>query len=380
MTDSISLQDRLARLPTWLRVILVFLLLYLFLTGIGLLEGGIKGLGADVTDSLFERVASPVAGLFVGVLATVLVQSSSVTTSTIVGLVGAGIVSVEQAVPLIMGANLGTSVTNTLASVGSIRRPEEFRRAVAAATVHDFFNVLAVIVILPIELATGILARAGAAISGVLVGQAGTTFKSPIKEAVKAPVKAIEGVVEGVIGEGTLTGVVLIVLGIALIFVGLAFITSTMKSLVADRLEESLNRVLQSGGGAVALLLGIAMTIAVQSSSITTSVLVPIAAAGIITLPNVYPVTLGANLGTTVTALIASLATDRPEALTIALVHTLFNTSGILIFYPVPAMRRIPIRLAEGLATICQGNRTLLPTYVFGAFVIAPLVGVLIFG
>jgi len=365
--------DRIGVLPRSVRGVLVLVLLYLFLTGIGLLEAGIKGLGSDVQERLFEQVANPLSGLFVGVLATVLVQSSSVTTSTIVGLVGAGLISVESAVPMVMGANIGTSVTNTLASVGSIRRPEEFRRAVAAATVHDFFNVLAVAVLLPLELATGVLARVGTAITDVLVGQAGTAFKSPVKEAVKAPVEAIEGLFGAGFGTGTAQGIVLIVLGLGLIFVGLTFITTTMKSLVADQLEESLNRVLQAGGGVVALGVGLVMTVAVQSSSITTSVMVPIAAAGILSLTNVYPVTLGANLGTTVTALIASLATNRPEALTVALVHTLFNAAGITIFYPLRPMRAIPLRLAEGLATICGSNRSLLAGYIFGAFVVLPL-------
>src|SRR5690606_28521203 len=105
--------------------------------------------------------------------------------------------------------------------------------------------------------------------------------------------------------------------------------------------------VLSRGGGALALLMGLLVTMAVQSSSITTSLLVPLAASGVLSLANAYPVTLGANIGTTVTALLASLATNRPEALTIALVHTLFNVAGVLLFYPVPAMRRIPVALAS---------------------------------
>ncbi|MDH3250678.1 MAG: sodium dependent phosphate transporter, partial [Acidimicrobiia bacterium] len=73
---------------TWLRVVLVLGLLFVFLVGVKGLESGIKAFGADFADRLFETVSSPVAGLFAGILATVLVQSSSVSTSTIVGLVG----------------------------------------------------------------------------------------------------------------------------------------------------------------------------------------------------------------------------------------------------------------------------------------------------
>ncbi|MDH5615100.1 MAG: Na/Pi symporter, partial [Acidimicrobiia bacterium] len=115
MTDEITSRRNI---PVRVRVILVLFLLYLFLVGVKALESGIKSFGADFTDSLFAGVSNPIAGLFVGTLATVLVQSSSVTTSTIVGLVGAGTLSVPLAVPMIMGANIGTTVTNTLASLG----------------------------------------------------------------------------------------------------------------------------------------------------------------------------------------------------------------------------------------------------------------------
>ena len=126
------------------------------------------------------------------------------------------------------------------------------------------------------------------------------------------------------------------------------------------------------------MLVGLVMTVAVQSSSITTSILIPIIAAGVLTLRNAYPITLGANVGTTVTALLASLATDRPEALAIALTHTLFNLSGILIFYPLPQLRYLPIKAAEKLAEVAVANRVLAVSYVVGTFVILPLVGIVL--
>jgi sodium-dependent phosphate cotransporter len=367
-------------LPPTVRALAVLALLYLFLVGVGLLSDGIAALGSDVQDQLFARVSSPLAGLFVGVLATVLVQSSSVTTSTIVGMVASGVLAVPTAVPMVMGANIGTSVTNTIASVGSIRRPTEFRRAVAAATVHDVFNLLSVAVLLPLELATGILARSAAAISGVLSGGGGADFDSPIKAAVEGPVEVLVGWLEAVGVEDTGLGGVMIVIGLVAIFTALTFITRNMKALVAGSLEVRLNRVLGGGSGLVAMLVGLVATVAVQSSSITTSVLVPIAAAGVITLPTLYPITLGANVGTTLTALLASLATDRPEALTIALVHTLFNVTGIGLFYGVPRLRDVPIRIAEGMAARMGDDRRLLTLYVVGVFIVVPLVGMLVFG
>ena len=367
-------------IPGWVRGIGVLLLLYLFLTGVGLLSEGIEGLGSDVQQKLFERVASPISGLFVGVLATVLVQSSSVTTSTIVGMVAAGLLGVEDAVPMVMGANIGTSVTNTLASVGSIRRPVEFRRAVGAATVHDFFNILAVVVLLPLEIATGFLAWAAHGLEDLLLGAGGAEFESPLKAAVDLPVDLVMSTIENLGSAGTAFAVIVIVLGLAAIFVALAYITKNMKALVADKFEDRLNRVLGGGSGLVGMAVGLIATVAVQSSSITTSVLVPIAAAGVITLESIYPITLGANVGTTVTALLASLATGSPEAVTIAIVHTLFNVSGIVLFYVIPGLRGLPIRIARTFAGRAAEDRRVLPVYIIGAFVVLPLVGILVFG
>ncbi len=368
-------------IPTGIRLALVLILLYAFLVGVKALESGIKSFGADFTDSLFEGVANPVAGLFVGILATVLVQSSSVSTATIVGLVGSGTLAVPLAVPMIMGANIGTTVTNTLASLGYLRRSSEFRRAFAGATMHDFFNLLSVAILLPLELATKFLSRGAESLAAFLGREANVRVEapdSPVKQAVKAPVSFFEDLVEGWGAGDTLLGILLLVLGLVLIFIALAFITRNMKLVMAGRIEASMNALLSKGGGLAAMVIGLLMTVAVQSSSITTSVLVPMIAAGVLTLSNAYPVTLGANVGTTVTALLASLATERPEGLVIALTHTLFNISGILAFYPIPALRKLPLLLAGKLATVAERRKSLVIVYVIGGFVIVPVLGILL--
>jgi len=365
-------------IPTLLRALFVIVLLYLFLTGVELLGGGFKNLGKDLVDGLFEGVSNPVGGLFVGLLATVLVQSSSVSTSVIVGLVAAGVVNTGDAVPMIMGANLGTTVTNTLASLGHVRHDVEFKRAFAAATVHDLFNILAVIVFLPIELITGYLSSTASWLTDTLIGSSGSDFKSPLKQAVKLPAKWVKELLSSMGSQGDIKGVLMIVIGLLFIFVSLAFITKNMRLLVADRVETAINHALGAGSGIVAMLLGTIITISVQSSSITTSVLVPLAASGVLTLGNIYPITLGANVGTTVTALLASLATGSPAAVTVAIVHTLFNISGIIVFYPFQKLRQIPINLANRLSDIAVEHRSLALSYTLIAFVIVPLLGVLI--
>jgi solute carrier family 34 (sodium-dependent phosphate cotransporter) len=361
--------------PTPVRALLVLFFLYMFLVGIAFLEAGIAATGEGFQAGLLRSVSHPVSGLCAGILATVLVQSSSVSTSTIVGMVGAGTLPVSMAVPMIMGANIGTTVTNTLASLGSIRRSEEFRRAFAAATVHDFFNVMAVLILLPLELATGFLSTGADWISDHVRGaefDPSSPRTSPIRTAVRLPVVWIHGHIDA----GPLMSILFLAGGLALIFVALAFITRNMRRLVAGGVERAMNRMVGRGGGAMGILVGIGVTVAVQSSTITTSILVPLVAAGILTLPSAYPITVGANVGTTITALLASMAVLRPEGLTIALVHTLFNVTALAIIFPVRQVRLIPVHLAERIADVAVKRHTVVLAYIVGLFIALPLLGI----
>jgi len=362
------------------RSALVVLLIYVFLVGVSSLETGIKIMGEDTQERLFSTVSNPLAALCVGVLGTVLVQSSSASTSVIVGLVASGALGVGDAVPMVMGANIGTTVTNTLVSLGHIRQSNEFRRTFAAATVHDFFNVCAVALLLPLELLFGVVSKPAEWLSGSLVGSAGSDWKSPVKAWVKEPVGWLKDLWGAIVENPNLRGVGMVLTGLVIVLVALAFITRNMKKLVADRVERSVNALLGRGGGALALLLGMTITFAVQSSSITTSILIPLAGAGVVTLRNAYPVTLGANVGTTITALLAALAASRPEALTVALAHTTFNVLGILLLYVVPIARSLPLIGAERLADVAVERRTLAVAYVAVVFIIVPLLGVVLLG
>lgn len=336
-------------------------------------------MGEDTQEKLFSAASNPIAGLCIGILGTVLVQSSSASTAIIVGLVASGALSVDDAVPMVMGANIGTTVTNTLVSLGHIRQSEEFRRAFAAATVHDFFNVLAVAILLPVELVFGVVSSIAEWISEQLVGTSGTEWKSPVKAWVKEPVSWLRDFWEAIGTTGNLQGVLMVLTGLVIILASLTLITKNMRALVADRVERSVNALLSRGGGAVALLLGLVITIAVQSSSITTSILIPLAGAGVISLRNAYPVTLGANVGTTITALLASLAASSPEALTVALAHTTFNVLGIFLLYVLPFARDLPIHGAEKLADVAVTRRSAAVAYVGVAFIVLPLTGVAAF-
>ena len=367
------------RSETFARLGLALFFLYLFLVGVKSLETGISAFGSEFVDQVFASVANPVAGLAAGVLATVLVQSSSVSTATIVGLVGSGVLPVESAVPMVMGANIGTTVTNTLASLGHVRQSAYFERALAAATMHDYFNVLSVAILLPLEMFTGVISSISrwlADAAGGLIPEVGTGG-SPIKDSIKAPVSLLESLFETV-GWTAAEAVTFLILGIGLIFVALWMITRQMKKVMSGRIENAINQILSKGAGISAMVVGLLMTVAVQSSSITTSILVPLVAAGVLTLRNAFPVTLGANIGTTVTALLASIAADSPEAVVIAIAHVTFNVMGILIFYPFPRLRRLPLAMAAKTAGAAVRQKSLVAAYVIGIFIVTPVAILLI--
>ena len=247
----------------FLNILLAIFFLYSFLVSIKLLEKGIKTLGAEYTDQLFQSISSPFAGLLVGTLATVLVQSSSVTTATIVGLVGSGFLSLEYAIPMVMGANIGTTVTNTLVSFGHVRREQEFKRAFAASTMHDFFNLIAVLALFPLQLATGFLTKLSIGATEVIVATGFTATKpnSPIKAAIKWGANLIVDFLSKIsfvdrLHENSykLYAGLLIVLAIAFIFLSLRNIVSNMKAAMLNRIQFGLDKALSKGGGMMPII------------------------------------------------------------------------------------------------------------------------------
>ena len=360
------------RQSTALKLFGLLILLYTFLVGITVLSGAVKSLGSGViSGETMAAVSNPFVGLVLGILATTLVQSSSVTTSLVVGLVGGGMLSVPMAIPMIMGANIGTTVTSSIAALGHVGDRVEFRRAFAAATCHDFFNYLAVIVLLPLELMTGYLQRASLSIAGWFEAGSTETYKSPFKASLKACYKAISGFVNDRFEDpGTGAKVVLACVGLIIIFVCLVSIVKLMRTLVLDRMQNLLSKALDSNI-VVGLFAGALLTVAAQSSSITTSVMVPLAGAGLITLRQTLPLVLGANLGTTVTALIAAIAVIGDQAMAarqIAMVHLLFNLTGIVLLYSIPRAVEVPIGMAQRLAVIADDSKRWAFVYIVGMF------------
>jgi sodium-dependent phosphate cotransporter len=166
------------------------------------------------------------------------------------------------------------------------------------------------------------------------------------------------------------------VIAFVLVFASLLLITRTMKVMMANRIETWLNRVL-GRSGLLGLTIGIVTTILVQSSSITTSLLVPLFGAGVLALESGFPIMVGANIGTTITAILAATVTGA-AGLTIALVHLLFNVCGTLIFMSFATARRLPIAAAEGLADLAVRNRFWVVGYIGTVFIAIPVLGILI--
>ena len=361
------------------RIIFIVVLVYCFLVSIGLMGAAFKGFGKGFAESLISTTSNPFVGLFIGVLATSLVQSSSTTTSIVVGMVGSGVLTVSNAIPIVMGANIGTTVTNTIVSLGHVSRREEFRRAVAGATVHDFFNLICVLIMFPLNLATGFLERLARLLEGLFEGFGGIKFTSPIKTITKPVIHGIEHILtEWLNLSDRVAYIVMVGLSVAILFFALVYLVKTMRSLIIEKVESALDDVL--GKNAVlAICSGMILTFIIQSSSITTSLMVPMIAAGILSIEAAFPIVIGANIGTTGTSILASFATGNPSAIVIAFVHFLFNLIGVLVIYPIKPFRTIPINLAKALGDLAYEKRHYAIMYVLGVFFIVPGLLVLVY-
>merc|ERR1719313_2602987 len=426
-------------------------LLYLFLIGLDLMGNAFKAMSGKGVGSMLGSIDNPIAGVAIGIIVTVLLQSSSTSTSVVVTMVGADIITVTNAIPIIMGANIGTSVTAAIVSHGHIGNLEEFHRGFAGANVHSAFNLLTVVILLPLELITaamsggnGMLGAIAESLGDGLVGASADTFKSPVKilvgpltkEFIKIDKGLIKTLAKGCLscnathvepmfckaekkldngdklkfclsGEdwtqkyeedgrviksgfakdlGDMGGAVLILV-ISLIFlcIALYYIVKLLHYLVlssgraeadGDGTETKFVRITRKilrFNGFVSILFGMVMTIAVQSSSIVTSTLTPVVALGIISVEDMLPLTLGANIGTTCTAFLAAIVTEKKNAIMISVCHLFFNIFGILIWFPVPLMRRVPLWISARLGERSLWYKWFGTYYILLVFVVVPL-------
>nr|VFK21596.1 MAG: solute carrier family 34 (sodium-dependent phosphate cotransporter) [Candidatus Kentron sp. LPFa]VFK28634.1 MAG: solute carrier family 34 (sodium-dependent phosphate cotransporter) [Candidatus Kentron sp. LPFa] len=366
-----------SKIFTWASIVFA---VYIILLAVGMIGSGFKWAagGKEGAEQLFAFATNPFMGLIMGTMATALVQSSSTVTSVIVGLVAGGL-PVTTAVPMVMGANIGTTITNTLVSLGHIRHKEEFRRAFSAATVHDFFNLLSVIIFLPLEIAFGFLEKISLVMANFFTGGAslsmgGFNFIKPITKPIIGVFKDIFGNLPEPFG-----GVLLATLGVVLIFLAITFLSKLLRKVMVGQAKKTLQCAINCGPVS-GIASGTAVTMLVQSSSTTTSLIVPLAGSGVLSTREVYPFTLGANIGTCITSLLASTAVSGPYAifaLQIALVHLTYNVLGVMVIFGLEFLRELPIKAAELLATLSAERKSIGVAYVLGIFFVIPSIFIL---
>uniref|UniRef100_A0A672LXR6 Sodium-dependent phosphate transport protein 2A n=1 Tax=Sinocyclocheilus grahami TaxID=75366 RepID=A0A672LXR6_SINGR len=261
-------------------------------------------------------LSNPVAGLVVGILFTVLVQSSSTSTSIVVCLVSSGLLNVGSAIPIIMGSNIGTSVTNTIVALMQTGEREEFKQAFADATVHDCYNWLSVLVLLPLEAVTGVMRLMSEAVVesfNIVTGEDGP-------ELLKVITKRI-----------------------------IQLLNSLLQGQVAKAIQKIINTDFPFPfgwlTGYLAILVGAGMTFVVQSSPVFTSsgtlTFIVLSGIGVISIERAYPLTLGSNIGTTTTAILAALASPGDKLFLLAISASAWhnfwvsghqNTGGLLCY------------------------------------------------
>ena len=175
-------------------------------------------------------------------------------------------------------------------------------------------------------------------------------------------------------------GAIMAILGVGLIILSITFMGKTMKALMVGKAKDILHSSI--GKGPVSgIASGTFITVLVQSSSTTTSLIVPLVGTNVLTHRDIYPFVLGANIGTCITALIAALAVTGANAgfaLQIALVHLLYNVLGVLLIYGVKYLRELPILFSHQLSLKVADRKAWGLAYILGLFFVLPLSAILL--
>jgi len=306
------------------------------------MTSSLQHIGKGVAETILLATANPFTGLFIGLLITAMLQSSSTTTSLVVALVASGSITLESATPIIMGANVGTTITSTIVSQGFINKKNEFKRAMSAGTYHAFFNILTVIILFPLEYYYGLLSSLSQWISNLF-------FTTPyaVVEPQVTPFRFGFSPINNFLIENIPSPFFLAVLGLVLLFTSILVFRKLISSLMKAHSPEVFSRFFFKSQ-LKSFAWGLITTAAIRSSTITTSVVVPIVAKKIVKLRQAAPFIMGANVGTTITAFIAALLnSNTASTLSIAIVHFLFNFIGVLIFFPIPVLRKLPLGLSS---------------------------------
>lgn len=344
------------------RILALLLALFAFMLSLDMMGSSFKLLGQDIAQQIINATSNPFISLFIGLLATAIVQSSSVTTSMIVAIVASGTLPLDGAVPMVMGANIGTTITSTLVSLAHITDKKEFRKAIAVATMHDFFNILVTVILFPLEYYFGWLSRVSLIVTNLIT----STGQNP-GELVRLTVRPISSAITGLVNQNAF---ILLAISVLLLLGSIKYLSLLLKYMLIGESQKKVEKYIFGTPG-TSLFWGTVLTGAIQSSSFTTSLVVPIAATNKISVKRAFPFIMGSNMGTTLTALIAAVSQSK-TALSIAMAHVLFNVIGVLIFFPIPAIRSIPVQLSRRLGRLTIKNRAIGFVYIVITFFLIP--------
>ncbi|VFN03456.1 MAG: solute carrier family 34 (sodium-dependent phosphate cotransporter) [Candidatus Kentron sp. G] len=237
------------------------------------------------------------------------------------------------------------------------------------------------LIFLPLEIAFGLLEKISLFMASVILGGAslslgGLNFVKPITKPVIGVFRDLFQTLPDPLG-----GVVLASLGVIVIFAAIGSLSRLLRNAMIGQARKTLLCAVNCGPMA-GIASGTAVTVLVQSSSTTTSLMVPFAGAGLLNTREIYPFTLGANIGTCITSLLAATAISGPYAifaLQIALVHLMYNVLGVTIIYSIEFLRELPIKGAEFLAEMATERKSVVMAYVLGVFFIVPVLRLALF-
>ncbi len=346
------------------RLFALLLSLLLFFFAIDLMVQATASITNATIIELISIARNPFVSFFIGLLATAIIQSSSTTSSMVVAMVASGSLPFSSGFFIVMGANIGTTITSDIISLAFIIHRDEFKRALASATIHDFFNILTAAILLPLEYYYHFLSHIALSVTGLIDGNQQSTYI--YHAGGLAFISPISNWVLGWIGNNLIP----LILGILLLFLAIKFMTQIIYKLVIGDSKEKLKRFIFNNP-AKSFGWGFLLTGALQSSSITTSLIVPLAATGKILLASVFPFIMGANVGTTITALMASVYKSH-AAVSIAIAHLLFNSFGTLLFLPFKPVRNFMVRLADQFSQLASQRRINFFIYIILTFFLIP--------
>jgi sodium-dependent phosphate cotransporter len=322
-------------------------------------------LGRGTASELIQGAEMPFIAIFIGLLSTALIQSSSSVTSIAVAIVASQAITLEMGIYIIMGANVGTTITSNIISLGFITNKPLFRKALSAAAAHDFFNMLTVIILFPLEHYYQILSKAAKMVAG-LVSRDPVDVNYSISDSGIFWLNSLATRLYDIVG---ISWIVLVISMVILVLSIKMFSSYSYRLMIGSSRDKIQSFIFDKPVKSFSW--GVIITGALQSSSITTSLVVPLVATRKITLHAVFPFIMGANIGTTITALMAGFLKTE-VALSLAIAHLLFNLIGVLIFFPFSTIRMIPEYLASHFGRIASERRFIFFLYILMTFFLIP--------